>query len=89
MMSWSASFRVVPGEELQDVYESNVDVPEHAEQYRAAKVAVFDILNSGALGGHQHKVVVVGHGNPGHEPAPGWANDGVTITIVQVPDEDN
>lgn len=32
------------------------------------------------------RVNVSGHSNPGYKPAQGWANDHVTINIVQVSD---
>jgi hypothetical protein len=66
---------------------SNVDeVPEHLDQYREALASVFGILLSGVVGDSSKtfKVTVSGHGNPGHEPQSGWANDSMVISIYQV-----
>ncbi|HWV45479.1 MAG TPA: hypothetical protein VN039_05545 [Nitrospira sp.] len=89
-MSWSASLVVRAGEPEPrdgDVSLNNVDeVPEHLEQYREALSAAFGILLSGVVGGKDknYTINLSGHGNEGHEPASGWANDMLSITISQV-----
>lgn len=91
-MSWSASFRVESGQKEpseEDLMLSNVnEVPEHLEQFREALAATFGILLSGVVGGtdKDYHVNLVGHGNPDHEPSPGWENDCLTITITQLGD---
>lgn len=88
-MSWSASFVVRAGEaepREEDLTLSNVnEVPEHLEQFRESLSAVFGILLSGVLGGKDKDYVVnlSGHGNERHEPAPGWSNDYLSISISQ------
>lgn len=89
-MSWSASWKSVPGElERVEVQESNIVGDEHVLQYKAVKVAVAEILFTDALGGPEkgYRVVVGGHGNPDHEPVEGWSNDCITINIYQLDEE--
>lgn len=89
-MSWSANFVVRAGEpepREDDLVLSNVnEVPEHLEQFREALASAFGILLSGVMGGKDknYQVNISGHGNPNHEPTPGWANDAITISIYQL-----
>lgn len=57
-----------------------------AEQIDAAKDAARLILGSKCVGSGKktYNVTLSGHANPNHEPAPGHANDTVTISITQV-----
>jgi hypothetical protein len=62
--------------------------PEHVvDQLTAAKDAAIGLIESGSLGtaDARYTVILSGHANPGHVPAPegGWANDCVTISIYQ------
>lgn len=92
-MSWSARLRVRAGETEPrdgDVTLSNVDeVPGHLEQYREAVASAFGILLSGVVGGKDkdYMLNLSGHANEGHEPASGWANDAITISIYQMDEE--
>lgn len=91
-MSWSARFVKRPGAtaEQTEFEVSNVDeVPEHVEQYREAITAAFGVLLSGVVGStdKSYLIVLSGHGNENHEPADGWANDQLTISISQLDGE--
>lgn len=84
-MSWSASFDIVPGVGYENEQTSGLNTPEHNLQYEAARNAVAAITGTGALGGptYRYRVILSGHGNPDNKPTPGWANDFVSIQIVQ------
>lgn len=84
-MSWSASFKVVPQKGVVDEQTNGIDTSEANLQYQAAKLAVAEILNTGALGGpvREFTVNIGGHANPGNKPVSGWSNDFVSIQIVQ------
>lgn len=86
-MSWSASFTVKDDDVIDDsVVESGVEPDQHSDQYEEALNCVWSLLRSGVVGGDdkEYRVILSGHGNPNHEPASGWANDCVTIQVVQV-----
>ena len=85
-MSWSATFRVTPEEGLVEESTSNVDLSHHQDQLGQAVLAAAGLLTSNVVGGadKSYRITLSGHGNPNHEPAPGWANDFVSITIAQV-----
>lgn len=55
------------------------------EQMNVAADAATKIIASGAVGGpgKEYHVSVSGHANPEHEPAKGWANDCVTVSVSQ------
>lgn len=55
------------------------------QQIDAAAKAAASLLNSGALGDGPWTLTLSGHANPDHKPAPGWANDAVTIAAYQAP----
>ena len=97
-MSWGYKVEAVPGTELEveltkarEAYKETLSSTGHTgfDDITAAEVefTVFDLVATGALGDpmkHKFSVSLVGHANPGHEPAEGWANDSVTISISQV-----
>lgn len=58
---------------------------ESREQFEEAVESVVNIISSGVMGDHKlYNVTIGGHANVGHEPASGWANDSLTISIQQV-----
>ena len=59
--------------------------PDCEEQKNVARHAAEEIIASGAVGGEgkDFTVNISGHANPGHEPAAGWANDCITVSITQ------
>jgi hypothetical protein len=89
-MSWSGSGQAsehgitVTSLTLSPPYE-NAD-EQVREQMEIAADAATKLIRSGAIGGPEGKtfnVSVSGHANPGHEPAGGWANDMVTVSVAQ------
>lgn len=83
-MSWTASLTYEDGNLVAST-SSNVNGTETNEQYEAALGAVDALINTGAVGHHKKFAVhLSGHGNENHEPAPGWANDSISISITQV-----
>lgn len=56
-----------------------------AEQWKVARNAAAGVLSSGAVGNadKEFSITLSGHANPRHEPAEGWANDCISITITQ------
>ena len=87
-MSWSLSY--ANAEEFRDDRPSfmsmavNADVPpETKEQIAAAREAAFVLLGSKAVGTLDVQINLSGHANTDHEPAQGWANDAITVSIVQ------
>lgn len=90
-MSWSASVPSTPAADFPAAIYAAVPggtppfLPEVIEQLDAAKAAAEAIFESGAVGDstHSYAVSMSGHANTGHGPAPGWANDQVSITISQ------
>lgn len=56
------------------------------EQIDAVAQAAVSIVNSGVVAGQGKQVYVglSGHANPNHEPASGYANDEIYISIKQV-----
>jgi hypothetical protein len=60
--------------------------PEVEEQVNLATQAAQKLVRSGAFGNPEERDFIVslsGHANPGHAPAPGYANDCVTINVTQ------
>lgn len=93
-MSWGVSgIRLNSGEldkldekRLLEFAEEDKHPVEVREQVAAALTALLVLLSDNALGDPKENDYVVnisGHANPGHKPAPGWANDCVTITVSQ------
>jgi hypothetical protein len=88
-MSWSMNGVVHDEESVDNLKGSTVDSIAVAEQMEFAKAVVKDAVESGVLGDprqHHFYVQLNGHANPSHEPAPGWANDTITISITQQKD---
>jgi hypothetical protein len=85
-MSWSASFKLKHDVVEDEVLSNVVGVDEHVEQYALALTAVRNIVDSLALGDSDdtYAVNMSGHGNPGHRPTKGWANDCLNISITQL-----
>jgi hypothetical protein len=86
-MSWNAT---IPGpisaNELDAVELKVTDPsPEVQEQFEAGKLALVSLLADGTLGGtdKKFKISLHGHANPKHEPAAGYVNDGVHLTVEQ------
>lgn len=68
----------------------NTASPEVEDQLVAAKHAALVLAHSGAVGDPASARVTVyfgGHGNPGHAPTPGWANDAIWVNISQAAPE--
>jgi hypothetical protein len=95
-VSWSASFpEGVRGDALDedlDPAKANTSPPDFdkwddapAEQLVAARSLVYDLIEKGAVGNSSKtfNVTLSGHANPDHEPAEGWANDMVSISVSQ------
>lgn len=62
------------------------EADEHVrEQMNVAADAATKIIASGAIGGagKEFYVNVSGHANPDHEPAEGWSNDALTVSVSQ------
>lgn len=94
-MSWSGSFPDgIAGDDIEaslDDSKAFVSPPpdqmstEMAEQFAAAKEAVKDLIESGAVGDTEktYSLSLSGHANEGHEPAEGWTNDCINISLSQ------
>lgn len=57
-----------------------------AGQFRYARSAVLALIDSATVGDpelHTFNVSLAGHANPGHEPAEGWSNDCVSVSVSQ------
>lgn len=85
-MSWSANFKMNKGYVVEPTAESNVEPEYHNDQYEEVLQSVWKLIDSGVFGDPkgEFNVHISGHGNPGHVPAVGWANDFVSITITQL-----
>jgi hypothetical protein len=87
-MSWSLSFEFENGKPVGDAANklSAITSPEHRDQANLAVQTVFTLIASGVVGDPDGKynVSLSGHGNKGHVPAPGWANDCLGINVYQV-----
>lgn len=95
-MSWSAT----PKEGLaplgaDEIVFSNFnfigqpDVPEAEEAFLTAVDAADKLVSTGVFGNPASKrfyVNLSGHANTSHEPAEGWVNDCVTISVSQASD---
>lgn len=87
-MSYSMSFTVVDG--MTDIDWENFDKLPYDKQTKntldeAVEYATM-IVGSGILGDvedYEFSVYVSGHHNPDCEPVEGWANDHLTLNIVQ------
>ena len=92
-MSWSVRWTQENGEigdqsfsELEGMLSHIVGNKPHLEQYDAATAAASVLIASGAVGNPKGKFLVVlsGHGNEGHAPDAGWANDAITVQVSQL-----
>lgn len=95
-MSWSAHVSDLPPADVEDKLtdeidryfaqyepESHASLTESKAAAAAAIRAAVDILDAGVVGTRNVNVSISGHANPNHEPAEGWSNDGITVTITQ------
>ena len=84
-MSWSAQY-TYNGDGPFNLSGTTPMTKEHNEQLHVALTTVKDLIDSGVVGDETKKfsVTISGHANPNHEPAAGWANDALTIAIVQI-----
>lgn len=84
-MSFSANGTVVNGD-IETLTKSPEVLPEYnSDMLEAALTAISDLLESGVLGTSDktYRWSVSGHGNINHEPASGWSNDSMSISISQ------
>lgn len=94
-MSWMLSLHVPASEVAADLVAEKV--AEYVEQTnpsqdvleavkKAAEIAVM-LVGSGTVGSpdnrHDFAISMSGHANPDHEPAQGWANDFVSVSVYQ------
>lgn len=88
-MSWSARFVVRNGEFTEVGPPSNVDVKHHKDQFKVAKRVATSLIKSKAFGDPEgaYDVTFSGHGNEGHVPTDGWADDFINIGLSQKRDE--
>lgn len=92
-MSWSVQVRPRKAPavfQAIDAAQPTHDLSEEsAEQLRSAKIAAKAVVESQVVGGTDKpfSVSFSGHANPGHEPAKGYANDFVQITVTQADEE--
>lgn len=86
-MSWSASVTNISIDEIDSIVSFPAELSEEAkEQFEAAKEHAKALAESGVVGdveNHRFNVNLAGHANPGHEPAEGWANDGIAVNVAQ------
>lgn len=57
---------------------------EAKDQIAEAVEAAVTLVSAGVVGYGQVHATLTGHANPGHKPAPGWANDMVTISLSYI-----
>lgn len=70
-------------------YYGGIPKPYVDDQVLAAKAAAIVLAKSGTVGntgtaGKSVRITIAGHGNEGHEPSKGWANDYVSVNVTQV-----
>lgn len=93
-MSWGLSIQVPAGTDPNEAVEAAADEyrqrskPEDPvnEALATACGTAVALLNSGAVGdpqAHDYAISLNGHANPEHKPAPGWANDYISISVSQ------
>lgn len=87
-MSWTASYKINSATGgVTDSNESGVEGNfEHRDQYVVAVAMANQIIESGCVGDPDgiYRVALSGHGNPSHEPTPGWSNDFIGVSVYQV-----
>lgn len=91
-MSWSISASAKFAE-LDDALDAAFE--EHAKralvadetrhQFEVARSCALRIAANGAVGNVTKNLIVTlsGHANPDHEPASGYANDQITVSVLQ------
>lgn len=85
-MSWSEWMRDVSRDDLATAEPQNEMTVKCAAEFEAAKAAALTLIDAGIVGdpdAHKFHVALNGHVNPNHEPAEGWSNDCVGVTISQ------
>lgn len=86
-MSWSEYFNDKSYDELSTSVEPNSDpTKKAADQFWRAFDVALTLIESGVVGKidkFKFNVSLSGHANPGHEPAGGWANDMVSVSVSQ------
>lgn len=86
-MSWSETSSDLSLADVHALKPRHAATKDNVDQFEAAKAAAIELINSGVVGSNyeqRYHVGLHGHGNPGHKPAEGWANDSVTVTVTQV-----
>ena len=84
-MSWNASYSSLESFRNDDVQAEGNLSAEGAEQWAVARLVASELIASGKVGGEgkDFRIHLSGHANPSHEPAKGWANDTITVTVSQ------
>lgn len=55
------------------------------DQIRAARAAAINLADAVARPGDVVRITMSGHSNPDRAPRPGWADQTVTVSVVQIP----
>lgn len=88
-MSWSTNVVSVGGDttdaDLEKLVTSGQEGAEVERSLEAGKRAAAGLIRSGALGhpGHTFRVHLGGHVNTDNEPAAGWSNDCINVSVSQ------
>jgi hypothetical protein len=86
-MSWSEYFTNIDADQVLESQQPSTEASEeHQEQFAVARAAASRLIDSGLVGDPAKflfNVTLSGHGNPNHEPTPGWANDCIAINVSQ------
>lgn len=89
-MSWSVGLAEPAAAEDFDAAIDALEPPheltqEGRAQLVAAREAAKALVHGGSIGddGKRFYATLNGHANPGHEPAPGYANDLVSVSVRQ------
>ena len=84
-MSFSANGEVSNGD-IISISQSPEILPDYNQDMLGkAMEVVSDLIDSGVVGtpDKAYRWSVSGHGNINHEPASGWSNDSLSISITQ------
>jgi hypothetical protein len=92
-MSWSRSYSSLgafradqSSPSAPDQNGPNAESRETLEAIEQARGLAARAIRSGVFGDEAEcdfSIILSGHANPGHRPRSGWANDCVTISVVQ------
>lgn len=86
-MSWTASGTATADGAMSLTFSPPYDEADTpvVEQIEIASAVAKQIVASGAVGGadKEFRIGLNGHANADHEPAPGWSNDCVTVSVYQ------